>query len=86
MLGYLSINDAYLKKINYRSLKKIMWMSQGLVIGIDVKESGFNPTPIKRYVGRYVINRIPEIRLTPLGEDIVLYGVIALASTRIVSK
>jgi len=39
--------------------------------------------PIKRYVGRYVINRLPEIRLTPLGENIVLYGAIALALKKI---
>jgi len=39
--------------------------------------------PIKKYVGRYVINRLPEIRLTPLGEDIVLYGAIALALKKI---
>jgi len=35
--------------------------------------------PIKRYIGRYVLNRLPEIKITPLGEDIVLYGAIALA-------
>lgn len=39
--------------------------------------------PIKKYVGRYVINRLPEIRLTPLGEDIVLYGAVALALKKI---
>jgi len=35
--------------------------------------------PIKRYIGRYVLNRLPEIKITPLGEDIVLYGAIGLA-------
>jgi len=50
---------------------------------IALKNPDLILAPIKRYVGRYVINRIPEIMLTPLGEDIVLYGAIALASRRI---
>ena len=36
-------------------------------------------TPIQRYVARHVINRLPEIMITPLGGDIVLYGALALA-------
>lgn len=36
--------------------------------------------PIQHHVARHVINRLPEIRITPLGEDIVLYGALALAS------
>lgn len=35
--------------------------------------------PIQRYVTRHVINRLPEIMITPLGGDIVLYGALALA-------
>jgi len=35
--------------------------------------------PIRQYVARHVINRLPEIMITPLGEDIVLYGALALA-------
>jgi glucokinase len=35
--------------------------------------------PIRRYVARHVINRLPEMMITPLGEDIVLYGALALA-------
>lgn len=35
--------------------------------------------PIKQNIEKYIINRLPEITLTPLGEDIVLYGAIALA-------
>lgn len=35
--------------------------------------------PIQRYVARHVINRLPEIMITPLGGDIVLYGALALA-------
>ena len=35
--------------------------------------------PIRRYVAGRVINRLPEIMITPLGGDIVLYGALALA-------
>jgi len=35
--------------------------------------------PIKRYVCDYAINRVPEIMVTPLGEDAVLLGAIAVA-------
>jgi len=35
--------------------------------------------PIIHYVARHVINRLPEIMITPLGEDIILYGALALA-------
>ncbi len=35
--------------------------------------------PIKEMVGDYVINRPAEIRVTPLGEDVGLYGAVALA-------
>jgi glucokinase len=34
--------------------------------------------PIKKYVHNYAINRVPEIRITPLGEDAVLLGSIAI--------
>ncbi|MEN2974317.1 MAG: ROK family protein [Candidatus Caldarchaeales archaeon] len=36
--------------------------------------------PVKKQVYRYTPNRIPIITITPLGEDVVLYGSIALAS------
>jgi glucokinase len=35
--------------------------------------------PIEHYTSRYVINRMPRIMITPLGEDVVLYGGLALA-------
>lgn len=35
--------------------------------------------PITSQIKEYTINRVPEIRITPLGDDIVLYGAIALA-------
>jgi len=34
--------------------------------------------PIKRYVKNYVLNRIPKITITPLGENVSLYGAIAV--------
>ena len=36
-------------------------------------------TPIEQYIARHVINRVPKIMITPLGEDVVLYGAMALA-------
>ena len=38
-------------------------------------------SPIKRHVRDYVINRIPEIMVTPLGDDVGLYGAVAAAMT-----
>ncbi|RLE97776.1 MAG: ROK family protein [Thermoprotei archaeon] len=35
--------------------------------------------PIRREAPSYVINRMPEIKVTPLKDDIVLYGAVALA-------
>lgn len=35
--------------------------------------------PIVENIERHLINRKPEIRITPLGEDIVLYGALTLA-------
>ena len=36
--------------------------------------------PIIENIKRYTVNRIPEIKITPLGGDVVLYGAIALAA------
>jgi glucokinase len=36
-------------------------------------------TPIVQNIPKHVINRIPKITLTSLGEDVVLYGALALA-------
>ncbi|MBS7648356.1 ROK family protein, partial [Candidatus Bathyarchaeota archaeon] len=33
--------------------------------------------PVKRHINKHARNRIPEITLTPLGEDAVLYGALA---------
>jgi glucokinase len=35
--------------------------------------------PIKKNVSKYAMNRLPEIKITPLGEDVVLYGALAAA-------
>ncbi|MBN2335083.1 ROK family protein [Candidatus Bathyarchaeota archaeon] len=35
--------------------------------------------PIRHYISRHVINRLPEIMITPLGDNIVLFGALALA-------
>ncbi len=35
--------------------------------------------PILSYVEKYIINRMPKITITPLGENVVLYGALALA-------
>lgn len=35
--------------------------------------------PIEGNIDRHLINRKPEIKVTPLGEDVVLYGALALA-------
>lgn len=34
--------------------------------------------PIRRHVHQYAINRVPEIKITPLEEDVVLYGALAM--------
>ena len=47
----------------------------GGAIALKNKELVINP--IKKYVGNYAVNRLPEIIITPLGDDIVLYGTIA---------
>ncbi|MEM4904871.1 MAG: ROK family protein [Nitrososphaerota archaeon] len=36
--------------------------------------------PIIANIGNYTVNRTPEIKITPLGDDVVLYGAIAMAS------
>lgn len=36
-------------------------------------------SPIKEKVGEHVLNRVPRIMVTPLGEDIGLYGAVATA-------
>jgi glucokinase len=35
--------------------------------------------PIRKYVGDYAINRVPEIKVTSLGENVGIYGAVAAA-------
>ncbi|HDJ67244.1 MAG TPA: ROK family protein [Nitrososphaeria archaeon] len=50
---------------------------------IALNNPDFILNPIKRNLKKYVVNRVPEIKITPLGDNIVLYGAIALAMTKI---
>jgi len=36
-------------------------------------------SPVRRLVGEYTVNRVPTIMVTPLGEDVGLYGAVATA-------
>jgi glucokinase len=38
--------------------------------------------PVRRHVVELSVNRVPEIKVTPLGQDIVLYGALAMSFTR----
>ncbi|MFB0504023.1 MAG: ROK family protein, partial [Candidatus Bathyarchaeia archaeon] len=44
---------------------------------ITLNNTGLVIDPIKRHVQEHTRNRVPEIIITPLGEDIVLYGALA---------
>ena len=44
---------------------------------LALKHGALILNPIKRYVPNYIVNREPEIVITPLGEDVVLLGAIA---------
>ena len=46
---------------------------------VALKNEEFILEPIKRYVKAYAINRVPRIDFTPLRDDVVLYGAVALA-------
>jgi len=46
---------------------------------IPLKNDELVLEPIRKHVSEYSINRVPEIILTPLGEDVVLYGALAAA-------
>jgi len=46
---------------------------------ITLKNPNFVLKPIEENINRHLINRKPEIRVTPLGEDVVLYGALTLA-------
>ena len=46
---------------------------------VALKNKDLMLEPIKRYVSDYAINKIPKILISPLGEDVILYGAIAMA-------
>ena len=46
---------------------------------IALNNSDLIMRPIEHYIAGHVINRLPCIMITPLGEDVILYGAMALA-------
>jgi glucokinase len=50
---------------------------------VTLKNRAMILNPIRKHVKDYVINRIPKIKVTPLGDDVGLYGAIAAALTYI---
>ncbi len=46
---------------------------------IALNNPGAVLAPIKKGTGEYLINRMPEVSITPLGDDVVLYGALAVA-------
>ena len=44
---------------------------------VTLKNKNAILTPIKAHVGDHAVNRLPEIKVTPLGEDAGLYGAVA---------
>ncbi len=47
--------------------------------GIALNNPNLVLGPIKKYIGLYNINRIPSIKLTKFGEDVILYGALRLS-------
>jgi glucokinase len=47
---------------------------------VTLKNKKMILSPIKKHVKEYAINRVPKIMVTPLGEDVGLYGAVAAAS------
>jgi glucokinase len=46
---------------------------------VTLKNKRMILSPIRKYVGKYTVNRVPKIEVTPLGEDVGLYGAVATA-------
>lgn len=44
---------------------------------VTLKNKKLVLSPIKKYVKNYVVNRVPKIMVTPLGEDVGIYGAVA---------
>jgi len=45
---------------------------------VALKNENLVIEPIKRYIKEHARNRVPEIRVTPLRDDVVLYGALAM--------
>ena len=50
---------------------------------VTLKNKKMIMSPIKEHVKDYIINRLPKIMVTPLGDDIGLYGAVATAMNRL---
>ncbi|NIR17008.1 MAG: ROK family protein [Desulfobacterales bacterium] len=44
---------------------------------VTLKNQKLVLSPIRRYVENYVVNRVPNMMVTPLGEDVGVYGAVA---------
>jgi glucokinase len=44
---------------------------------VTLKNKKLVLSPIKKYVKNYALNRLPKIMVTPLGEDVGMYGAVA---------
>jgi glucokinase len=64
-IGFACVNDAYDPSL--------------ITVGgsITLNNSELIVEPIKKYINRYTINRAPEIKITPLGGDVVIFGALA---------
>jgi glucokinase len=46
---------------------------------VTLKNKRMILSPIRKCVGHYTVNRVPRIKVTPLGDDVGLYGAVATA-------
>ena len=64
-IGFACVNDAYNPSL----------ITVGDPLTINNRELIIDP--IKKYIDRHSINKSPEIKITLLGEDVVIYGALA---------
>ena len=66
-IGFASVLDAYDPSL--------------ITVGgsLALKNENMVIKPIKSQIGKHAINRVPEIHITKLGDEVVLYGALALA-------
>ena len=69
-IGFACVNDAYDPSL--------------ITVGgsVALNNRSLVIEPIRRYIGEHTRNRVPEIRITPLGGDVVLYGALAMVFNR----